>query len=169
MIVGLDLHEDVNGLVVVNIDATLGYGKETRALVAGDHRGVVLVGREHVVRRGLRGVADHAEQRVLLRLAIDHPVGVEDLVPAVLRIGLREHHQLHVAGVAPQRAKTVYQVVDLVVGQRQPQLGIGLFQRCAPTFEHVHGGHGPRLGAVEEHFGLCQIIEHHLGHAIVQQ
>ena len=35
-----------------------------------------------------------------LRLAVDNPVGVEYLVPAVLGVGLGEHHQLHVRRIA---------------------------------------------------------------------
>ncbi len=48
--------------------------------------------------------------------AVDDPVGVEDLVPAVLRVRLREHHQLDVGGIAPHALEIVQQVVDLILG-----------------------------------------------------
>ena len=54
------------------------------------------------------GVADHLEHRAAACAhAVDREVGVEDLVPAVLAVGLREHHQLDVARVAPERREGV--------------------------------------------------------------
>ena len=66
-----------------------------------------------------------------MRLPVDHPVGIEDLVPAMLGVGLREHHQLDVGRVAADAAEIVDQVVDLVVGQRQAQAPVGGLQRRA--------------------------------------
>ncbi len=41
-----------------------------------------------------------------LLFAVDGPVGVEDLVPAVLGVGLGEHHQFDVVwGCGPGRVK----------------------------------------------------------------
>ena len=45
-------------------------------------------------------VLDHRKQRTLLRLAVDHPIGIENFVAAMFRVGLREHHQLNIAGIA---------------------------------------------------------------------
>jgi hypothetical protein len=44
--------------------------------------------------------ADHAEQRLVLGFAVDHPGGVENLVAAMFGIGLGEHHQFDVGRVA---------------------------------------------------------------------
>jgi hypothetical protein len=63
-------------------------------------------------------IADHAEQRLVAGLAIDDPVGVENLVPAVLRVRLREHHEFDVSGIASQLAlERIDQVIDLVAGK----------------------------------------------------
>ena len=59
------------------------------------------------------------------------PVGVEDLVAAVLGVRLREHHELDVGGIALQRREVLHQVVDLVVRKRQAQFGVGRHQRLA--------------------------------------
>ena len=63
--------------------------------------------------------------------------GVEDLVPAVLGVGLREHHQFDVGRVAAEFAVALAQVVDLVLGQRQAEARVGRFQLapagCAPA------------------------------------
>jgi len=59
-------------------------------------------------------VADHLEHRAFLRDAVDHEAGVEDLVAAMLAVGLREHHQFDVARVALERAESVDEVDDLV-------------------------------------------------------
>ena len=58
-----------------------------------------------MLRRGGVGVANHAKQAVALRLAIDAEAGVENFVATVLAVGLGEHHQFGVAGVAPQFGK----------------------------------------------------------------
>jgi hypothetical protein len=50
-------------------------------------------------------MANHIHERALLRYAIDYPVGVKYLVPAMLRIGLCEHHQFDVCGIATDSAK----------------------------------------------------------------
>ena len=47
-------------------------------------------------------VADHREQRLRLRDAVDDELGVEDLVAAVLGVRLREHHQLDIGRIAPE-------------------------------------------------------------------
>ncbi|KAG1314737.1 hypothetical protein G6F63_016151 [Rhizopus arrhizus] len=70
--------------------------------MAFDHRSIIAVRAARVLRGLLVGVLDHPEQRAVLFLAVDGPAGVEDLVAAVLGIGLREHHQFDVGGVAPQ-------------------------------------------------------------------
>ena len=53
------------------------------------------------------------------------PRGVEDLVPAVLGVGLREHHQLDVGRIAAEFGVALAQVVDLVLRQRQAEARVG--------------------------------------------
>src|SRR5690348_9986202 len=71
-------------------------------------------------------MADHGEQRLCLALAVDDPVAVEDLVAAVLRIGLREHGQLCVARIAPHRPVGLLEVLDLVLAEGEAEIAIGL-------------------------------------------
>ena len=68
------------------------------------------------------GVADHCKQGFLLPLTVDIPGRIENLVAAMLGIGLREHHEFGVAGVAAHRREGLDQVVDLVSGQRQAEV-----------------------------------------------
>ena len=168
MVVGLDLHEDVDLLVVFPIDPLLGVRQEAPALPALDDGGVVAVGREHLVRGLLGGMADHAEEGMTLGLAVDDPARIEDLVAAMLRIRLGEHHQLHVGGIAVQGAEALHQVVDLVVRQGQSQIAIGPFQSATATRQQVHGQTGPRLGLEEEASGVLFVEQDLLGHAIVE-
>ena len=60
---------------------------------------------------------------------------------AVLRVGLREHHQFNIAGVALEFFEAIDQVVNLILGQRQAQLGIRRHQSLAPTGKHVYALH----------------------------
>ena len=137
---------------------------EALRLPALDHGRVVGVGDDRALRvRGVR-VPDHAEQGLRLLLAVDDPVGVEDLVPAVLRVGLREHRQLRVGRVAPERIEGRAQVVDLVLGQREPEPLVGLAQRAArDALER------PRRDVAEKLLGVVERGQHGLGHAVVQR
>jgi len=84
-------------------------------------------------------------------------------------VGLREHHQFHVARVAAQAREGGDEVVDLVVGQGEAERRIRGHQRRAALPQHVdmrqRRGHlhfeQPRRGFALE--------GHALGHAVVQQ
>ena len=165
MVVGLDL--DLECRRQRRLGAVLATGRVravARGHVAGDHRGVVAVGAQGVLRGLVVGVADHPEQRMFLFAPVDAPAGIEDLVPAVLGVGLGEHHQFHVRRIAAQFAIAGAQVLDLVVGQGQAQAPVGLFQP----------GQGdplqsaPRLGG-EQRLRRLGRIQQRLGHRVVQQ
>jgi len=122
VVVGLDL--DAEGRIhrrAVAVLVAAGLGAEAGGRVAFDDRCVVLVRGERELRRLRVRVLDHPEQRQRLRLAVDGPVGVEDLVAAVLGIGLREHHQLGVGRIAAELGVAGLQVLDLVGRQGQAQ------------------------------------------------
>jgi hypothetical protein len=145
VVVRLDLHQRVRELGVAAITFTRLAG---RACVARepafgfgtDHdRRVVRIRDDRALRVQLLGVADHREQRHVLRFAVDRPLRVEDLVAAVLAVRLREHHQFDIGRVALELAERVDQVVDLVVGEREAQLDVRAFQRAAADAQHVDG------------------------------
>ncbi len=144
-------------------------GEEAPGAEALDDRGVVLVGGQHAVAVHLVGVLDHAEQRLVLALAVDVPAGIEDLVAAVLGVGLGEHHQFDVVRVAPQVVEALDQVVDLVLGQCQTEVLVGLLQRRTATTEDVHGGQRLGLGMAEQCRSVLEGAQHQLGHAVMQQ
>ena len=98
VVVRLHLHQHVRGFGARLVHRRVGEAARRPALdgAAAHHRGVVAVGRDRALRAHLLGVADHLEHRVFLRHAVDREARVEDLVPAVFAVGLREHHQLHV-------------------------------------------------------------------------
>ncbi|MNI35499.1 hypothetical protein D3C73_895230 [compost metagenome] len=120
VVVGFHLHQDVCFFLMIVIQAALRRGKEAPHLGAFHHRRVVFIGRKHVVRRLLKGIFDHFEQRLRLLFAVDDPVGVENLMAAMFGVGLCEHVQLNIRWVAPQLGKGGQQVVDLVLRQCQP-------------------------------------------------
>ncbi|MPN01977.1 hypothetical protein SDC9_149190 [bioreactor metagenome] len=93
------------------------------------HRGVVAVGRQHVLRRARLRVLDHLEQRLRLLFTVDNPVGVKNLVAAVLGVGLRKHVQFNVVRVAPQFGERILQIVNFVFRQRQTQTQVSVDQR----------------------------------------
>ena len=168
VVVRLHLHEDVDGLVDRAVDVVLGIREVALAQRAFDDRRVVAIRREHA--RGILRVrvADHREQRLGLLLAVDDPVGVEDLVAAMLGVRLREHHELDVGGIALQRREVLHQVVDLVVRERQAEFGVGLDQRIAAARQR-HGAQRTRRLVREQPRGLGALEQHGLGHAIEQR
>ena len=92
-----------------------------------------------MLRVKLLGVADHAEQALVLQHAVNRELGVEYLVAAVLAVGLREHHQFHIGRVALKAGESLHQVVQLIIGQRQTESRIGLRQRLASAAQHING------------------------------
>ena len=115
---------------------------------------------------GVRG-ADHAEQRNILRRAINHPIGVEYLVAAMLRVRLREHHQLHIRRVALHAREIFNEVGDFVFRQRQAQLTIGAGQGRRAAAEYIHGRKRFRLEVRKQVVRVLQCGDDTLGHAVV--
>ena len=116
----------------------------------------------------LKGVLDHAKQAFFLRLAVDIPGGVKDFVAAVLRVGLRKHHQLNVAGVTLQRGEAIYQIIDFVIRQRQTQAVVGLCQSSAAARQHINPLEGLGLGVGKQAGSGIQIGQSHFSHAVMQ-
>ena len=107
VVVGFHLHQnmlDTLRFVVAWHKARQGCCKFFNRVALHDGR-VVRIGHHRVLRRGGMGVANHAKQAVALRLAINTERGVENFMATVLAVGLCKHHQLGVAGVAPQFGK----------------------------------------------------------------
>ncbi len=117
----------------------------------------------------LIGVLDHAEQAFFLALTVDVPTGVEDLVAAVLGVGLGEHHQFDVVGVAPQSFETGDQVIDFVLGKRQAQGDVGGLECGATATQYIDGRERLGLGVAEQAGGLFKLAQHDLRHAVVQR
>jgi hypothetical protein len=114
-------------------------------------------------------VADHAEQALGLGHAVDGELGVENLVAAVLAVGLREHHQLHIGGVAFEARERRDQIIDFVFGQGQAPGLVGVFQSSATANQHIHMRHGRRVQRSEQGRSLIPAGHRGLGHAVVQQ
>src|SRR5690606_4650267 len=168
VVVGFDLHQDVHVFLMVGVVAAVRSGEETTGIVANEHRGVVCISRQNVVVVALVGVLDHLEQGLVLFFAVDGPAGVEDLVAAVLGVGLREHHQFHVGRVTAQRAVVVQQVIDFVVGQRQTQCFVGSYQRITATGQNIHDTQRCRFGVGEQTRSGSAVFQHGFHHTVVQ-
>ena len=169
VVVGLHLHQDVDALLMIVILTAGGAWEEAATLAPFHHGGVVFIGREDMIRRLLEGVLDHLEQRLGLLFAVDGPVGVEDLVTAVLGVRLGKHVELDVVGIATQPGEVGHQVIYFVIGQGQTQGHVGLFQGGATTTQHIYLGKGARLVVSKQGGGLVHLGKDHFHHAIVQQ
>ena len=168
MIVRLDLAEEVDVLLVDGVFAGARVNKEAAAARAFEDGGIVPVGGEDAFAVELVGVLDHLEQRVVAFSPVDVPGGVEDLVAAVLGVGLREHHQLDVVGVAAESGEGPDQVVDLVVGEGEAERAVGFDEGGAAPGEHRHAGQRTRGLVAEEGGAGGEVVENDLGHAVVE-
>ena len=164
MVVGFHLHEDVRRFAIRPVDVVFGIGEEAVGDGTLDDRGVVRIGGKNPLAVDVAvGVPDHLEQRRRGRDAIDFPVRVEDLVPAVLRVRLGEHHEFRVRGVAVEIRVLRDEVVDLVLRKRESEANIGGADVVARECDE-----GPRLASGEDIPMRLAVEAHHLRHAVVQ-
>ena len=87
----------------------------------------------------------------------------------MLGVGLREHHQLDVGGVASERLEIFDEVVHFVGGEREAKGRIGLADGFAPSGQHGHGGKGLGRTAFEEGLARFDRRQDRFGHPVVQQ
>ena len=168
MVVGFDLAENVNLFVVRGVFLGARVDVEAPAARASEDGGVVLVGGEDACAVQRVGVLDHLEQRVVARGAVDVPSGVENFVAAVLGVGLREHHQLDVMGIAAEVGESRDEIVDLVVGESEAEGGVGGDEGGAAGGEDGHAVHRPRRFVAEECGAGFEVTEDDLRHAVAQ-
>ena len=113
------------------------------------------------------GVANHAKQGLILRLTIDGELRVENLVATVLAVGLGEHHQLHLSGVAFQGLKRLDQVLDLIAGQGPTVLHIGHLQGLLSLAQNRNAKGFGGSQVLETSLDVQGLGEHALGHGVV--
>ncbi len=87
----------------------------------------------------------------------------------MLGIRLREHHELGVGRVPPEFAVAADEVVDFLVGQRQPEVGVGRDQRFASLLLQGNQAHRHRFVLGEQGLDAGDIGKCRLRHAIDQQ
>ena len=167
MVVGLDLHEDVDFFVVEVVLVVARVGVVASSDSALHHGGVVLVGAKDVGVVELVGVLDHLEQGLVLLHAVDGPFGTEHLVAAVFRVGLSEHVEFHVGRVALELGEVLHEVVDFVGREREAHFLVGLHEGVAALVEHRNHIQRTRFFLAEEHFERGGVGEHGLGHAVM--
>lgn len=166
MVVGLDLDRVGDRLGRAGPLARARVRGEAHALVAGDDGGIVRIRRQRVRRRRRVRVPDHLEQRLGLRHAVDREPGIEDLVPAVLGVRLREHHQFRIGRIALQASVVCGQVLDLVGRQREAQRAVGVRERRDRVRSQRDVPERPRLATLEDARRSVEAGQHRLGHRV---
>ncbi len=168
VVVGFNLHQNVGWLLMEIVAAGFVVGKVAAHFRTFHDRGVVFIGRQHVVRRGFESVFNHLEQRLGLQFTVDNPVGVKNFVAAVLGVSLRKHVQFNVVRVASQFGKRILQIVDFVFRQRQTETLVSIDQRLASLTQQINTGDRRRLVMDKQFFGIVQRRENRFHHAVVQ-
>ena len=113
------------------------------------------------------GIADHGKQRVILRLAVDDPTGVEDLVTTVFGVNVGKHDQLDIGWIPLQLVGIrLEEVVDLIVSQGQPHLSIRRSESISSLLNDFDRLQMSRINALKQE---GRIIDDGLCHTVVQQ
>ena len=133
------------------------------------HGRVVGIGDDGAARVRAMRCADHAEEALVLPRAIDDPVRVEDLVPAVLRVGLREHHELDVGRITAEPPEAGVQVFDLVRRQREAELPVRALERGAAVGVQRDCRQRPRRHVDEQPRRVREVGKDGLDHAVVDE
>ena len=167
VVVGLDLHEDVDLFVVEVVLVVARVGVIAASDSALHHGGVVLVGAKDVGVVELVGVLDHLEQGLVLLHAVDGPFGTEHLVAAVFRVGLRKHVEFHVGRIALELGEVLHEVVDFVRRKRKAHFLVGLHEGVTALVEHRNHVQRTRFFLAEENFQGGGVGENGLRHAVV--
>ena len=102
------------------------------------------------------GIANHRKQRMLHAFTVNHPVGIEYFMAAMFGVGLREHHQLHVRGIAPDTGEVLNEVFNFIRRQGQAKLLIRCLQRRAPILEDIHHAEWRRYFLLEQRCGCFE-------------
>jgi len=170
MIVGLHLHQDVHRLVVKRELACGRVRKPAPRVVSANHRRVVGVRTQDIGGVApLIGVANHAEQALGLLRSVNRPRGVEDLVPAVFAVRLREHHQLDIRGIAAEFDECRAEVLNLIGHEGKSELAIRALERLpAPTQQINRHQRASRLMRKQPR-RIVEPVEYVLHHPVVQR
>ncbi len=178
MVVRLDLEQRMGELVtrrIVDCDcarpiggAVLAARIEAADATSLEDRGVVAVGDDSAAWRLDVRRPDHVEQRRVLCDAVDGPARVENLVPAVFRVGLREHHQLDVGRITSELPEGVDQVVDFVFRQCKSERNIRVRQCSSPAGKHRHRLHGFACEFGEQLRRIGRRVDDTFRHPVVQ-
>ena len=166
VVMGLDLHQLVESVLLEAVFVRLGVDRENVGPEASYDGGVVLVRAQGVLRTLLVRVLDHLKERLRLFLAVDYELGAEDLVAAVLGVDLAEHHELGVGRVASSGGKALGEILHLGLGDRKTDLGVRLADRLDALRHHVVSAAGLRVGDVKE---VGEIVINALGHLVVER
>ena len=127
MVMRLNLHQDVNIFVRV-VELAIVAGHQTASPPSFNDCGVIGIGGNHTIGTRLRRALNHAEQLLGEGLAINDPVGIEYLVPAMLGVRLRKHHEFDICRISIQSPIIIQQVIHFVVRQCETKIDIRLLE-----------------------------------------
>ena len=167
MVVGFDLHEDVDFFVVEVVLVVARVSVETASRCTLHHSGVILVSAEDVGIVELVSVLDHLEQGLVLLHAVDGPFGTEHLVAAVFRVGLSEHVKFNVGRVALEFSEVLDEIIDFVGGEGKAHFLVSLHESVATFGKHRNHIERTRFFLAEENFESGSVGKHGLRHAVV--
>ena len=168
MVVRLDLHQRVGGLHMRCVPA-IGSGIEARDLSSLHHRRVVGVSDDGALRVRRMRMTDHREQASLLRDAVDDPARVEDLVPAMLGVRLREHHEFDIGRIAAHPAKALDQIVDFVRSQCKAQGHVRAHDGLATFGQQRNRDEWLRREMREQRVRIVEARQYGFGHPVVNE
>jgi hypothetical protein len=82
-------------------------------------------------------------------------------------LALGEHHQLDVVGIAAERGEGLHQVIDFVLGESEAEGVVRIHQRRAAFRQNRYSSHRSGRFMAEKTAERIAVVEHDLGHPIV--
>ena len=168
MIVRLHLDTGVRRLFHTGVLTLRPAYKKACGGAACNYRSVVYVGRKQAVGTVRGSLPDQVKKGLGKLLLSVPPIGVENLVAAVLGIDLRKHHQLGVGWIASQFPESLFQVGDFLRGQCQGHLPGGLLQCRAALQEQRNRTQSLRWFRGKQLIKRAILRDQLLGHSVEQ-
>ena len=135
-----DFHQNMRRFLMKIVAARFMVSKVAAHFGTFHHGGVIFISRENVIRRGFEGIFDHLKQRFRLLFTVDNPVGVKNLVAAVLGVRLSEHIKLDVVRVTTKLSESILQIVNFIIRQCQTETQVSINQCLTALPQQINAG-----------------------------
>ena len=114
-------------------------------------------------------VPDHGKQRPILWFTVNGVIGVEYLVPTMLGIALRKHHQFGIGRISAHLGESIDEVFHFCPGKGQTQRLIVFLELLQPVGQDINATQRSRIIVGEQTLSFLNRAYDSLDHSIMQK